>query len=141
MNATDGPLNRPLPIVFAVSRGIQQLTDGSLNILSVYDRLNVMQMPDGTRAETVTLQVACCWTGGNGAFTQVLRFLDADGHQIAEQQTDFTLPDVVHRHWVIALVTIPSTDGVYTIAVGRSDQELLRQSFTIGTMIAPGTAP
>jgi hypothetical protein len=134
-------MNLPVPIVFTVCRAVQQVTDGTFNILSVYDRLNVYVMPDGTRADTVTLQVVTVWTGGQGSFRQLLNVLNDDGAPVVpEQATAFTLASTSSRHYNVGLIVIPAKEGVYTITVGRPDLELLRQDFTIGSVPFPGAA-
>ena len=134
-------MNLPVPIVFTVCRAVQQLTDGTFNILSIYDRLNFYVLPDGTRPDTVTLQVVTVWTGGQGPFRQLINVLDSDAAPIVPgQAADFTLASTSSRHYNVALIAIPAKEGVYTITVGRPDMELLRQDFTIGNVPFPGVA-
>lgn len=135
-----GFLTQPVPIVFTVCKGVQQITDGTFNVLSVFDRVNLYRMPDGSTPQTVTLPTLTVWTGAQGDFRQILRVLDADGNEILSQETDFKLNSTSHRHYVVSVMSMPAAEGVYTLTVGRPDFELLRQDFTVGFVPFPGTA-
>lgn len=136
----EGFLARPVPIVFAVCQGVQQLANGGINLLGIFDRMTVHQLPDGTLPDTVSLQVLTMWTGGQGTFTHVLRLLDQDGRQILETRAGFALPNTSHRHIIVDLIAFPVREGTSTLAVFRGDDELLRQDFTIEVGPFPGTA-
>jgi len=71
----------------------------------------------------------------------VLRLLDPDGQQIGELRIDFALPNPAHRHSVISSLGFPVRAGVFTLLVGRGEEEMLRQTFTITIVDAtqPGT--
>lgn len=133
------PLTLPVPVIFAVCQGVQQLANGAFNLLGIYDRITVYQLPDGTTPDTVTLQVATVWTGGNGRFEQVLRLLNQDGEQVVESRSSFTLAGTSARHVIVAMIAAPAREGVYTFTVGRGEEELLRQDFTIEVVPFPGT--
>ncbi len=135
----EGFLTRPVPIVFTVCKGVQQIVDGTFNVLSVFDRVNLYRMPDGTVPETVTLPTVTVWTGGQGDFKQILRILNPDGNEILSQETEFQLKSTSQRHYIVSVVSIPAAEGVYTLTVGRPDMELLRQDFTVGFVPFPGT--
>jgi hypothetical protein len=134
-----GFLTQPVPIVFTVCKGVQQITDGTFNILSVFDRLSLYRMPDGSTPPVVTLPTVTVWTGGQGNFKQVLTVLDADGAEVAVQESEFQLTSTSHRHYVVGIISVPAKEGVCTLTVGRPDMELLRQDFTVGFVPFPGT--
>lgn len=48
-------LNQPVPIIFAICQGIQQLANGALNLLGIFDRMTLYRMPDGTAPDAVNL--------------------------------------------------------------------------------------
>ena len=137
----DSPLNLPVPIVFTVCQGIQQVVGGTFNVLSIFDRLTLPMLPDGTPPQSVRLQVLTVWTGGRGAFEQVLRVLDSDGREIFGGRTPYTLAGTSHRHYIVALIDLPAAPGVYTLTAGRPELELVRQDFTIELAQLPGSAP
>ncbi|HTE85312.1 MAG TPA: hypothetical protein VK821_11310 [Dehalococcoidia bacterium] len=134
-------LNQPVPILFAVCQGIQQLAGGALNLLGIFDRLTLYRMPDGTAPDAVNLQLITQWTGGQGDFEHVIRLLDQDGNTIGENRTSFSLPGPSHRHNIQTLMAFPVREGPITIIVCRAEVELLRQDFTIEVQPFPGTAP
>ncbi len=124
-------LSQPVPILFAVCQGVQQLANGAINLLGIFDRLVVYRLPDGTLPEVVNLQVVTLWTGGQGNFEQVFRLLNQDGQQILEMRTNFTLRETAHRHLIVNLIAFPAQEGVFTLITGREEVELLRQDFTL----------
>ena len=136
-----GPLHLPVPIVFTACQGVQQITGGSFNILSIYDRLTIAVLPDGTPPETVRIQVVTVWTGGQGDFEQILRLRTVDGAQASELRTPFHLNGTSARHYVVSLWEIPACAGIYTMTVARPDMELLRQDFTIEIQAAAAGRP
>lgn len=135
-----GFLTQPVPVIFAVCQGVQQLADGAFNLLGIFDRMIVFTLPDGTKPDRIVLQVATVWTGGQGDFEQVLRLLDQDGTTVVEARTSFVLTGTSHRHYIISLIGVPAQEGIYTITVGRGAEELLRQDFTIAIAPFPGAA-
>lgn len=134
-------LNQPVPILFAVCQGIQQLANGSLNLLGIFDRMMLYRMPDGSAPDAVNLQVATQWTGGQGDFEHALDLLDLDGDRVLQARVQFTLPGPSHRHTVMNLIAFPAREGIFTLVVSRGPDELLRQNFTIEVAPFPGTAP
>lgn len=131
---------QPVPVVFAICQGVQQLASRAINLLGIFDRLTVYRLPDGTAPDAVTLQVVTIWTGGQGEFEQVLRVLDQDGSLVGEARTAFALEGTSHRYYNINLIAIPVREGIYTLTVGRSEEELLRQDFTVEIAPFPGAA-
>ena len=134
-------LDKPVPIVFAVVQGIQQLVDRTLNLLSIYDKLIAHKLPDGTLPDSVTIQVVTIWTGGQGDFEQVIQVLDQDAKLIGESKMQFHLPRTSHRFYMVALINMPVRVGIFTLTVARGTDELLRQDFTVEVADFPGTAP
>lgn len=133
-------LSQPNPIIFTVCQGVQQLTNGAFNLLGVYDKMLVSQLPDGTLPDSVTLQVVVVWTGGQGKFEQILRVLDQDAQQIGEVRAKFELASTSARHYAIALLGMPIKEGILTLTVARGDgEELLREDFTIEVVPFPGS--
>lgn len=124
-------LSQPVPIIFTCCQGWQQLATGGFNLLGIFDRLTVGRLPDGRSPDAVNLQVVTVWTGGQGEFEQVLRVLDQDGQQVVEARLAFSLPSTSARTILINMLVIPVREGVYTITVGRGQDELLRQDFTL----------
>jgi hypothetical protein len=125
-------LDKPVPIIFAVCQGWQQLKNDTWNFLSIFDRMIVRPLPDGTLPDSVTVPVVTSWTGASGSFEQWLQVLDADANKVGEARTPFVLPSTSSRHNIITVMALPPVAGVYTLTVGRPDYEvLLRQDFTL----------
>ena len=130
---------QPVPFIFAVCQGVQELANRTFNLLGIFDRLIVFELPDGTKPSAVGLQVVTVWTGGEGEFPHVLRVLDEDANLILEAPGTFRLNDVSQRHYQVNLISFPLREGPLTLTVGRGDEELLRQQFTIEVAPFPGT--
>ena len=134
-------LDKPVPIIFAVCEGVQQLANRTFNLLGIFDRLIIYKLPDGTIADNVTLQVITCWTGGRGAFEQVIKVLDQDGQPFIESRSPFTLTGTA-RHFIISQIVVPVRERIYTLTLARvGEDELVRQDFTIEVAAFPGTGP
>jgi hypothetical protein len=131
-------LDKPLPIIFAVCQGVQQLTNGAFNLLGVFDKITVYKLPDGTRPDAFTVQIVTAWTGGRGDFEEVIGVLDEDGNRVGEARTAFALPATNHRHYNISVMALPAKEGILTLTVARADEELLRQDFTVEVAEFPG---
>lgn len=129
-------LDRPQPIVFAICQDFQQLADGTISLLSIYDRMMLTTVPGAAGPETVTVGVFAIETGAQGTFTSIVRVRDDDGQTIAEVRSDFTLVSTSERHYVPCVLIIPAHPGVYTATIGHEEQELLRQDFTL-EIVAP----
>lgn len=133
-------LDKPVPVIFAVCQGVQQLVNGAFNLLGIFDKMSVFRLPDGTAPDAVTIQVVTVWTGGRGDFEQVIRVRDQDATQVAEARTPFSLLVTSARHYIINLINIPAREAIYALTVARADEEeLLRQDFTIVIAPFPGT--
>lgn len=65
--------------------------------------------------------------------------MDQDGGMILEARQSFELASTSVRQYNINLVTFPLHAGVITMTIGRGDEELLRQDFTIEVQPFPGT--
>lgn len=130
-------LTQPVPIVFAVVQGYQRLDDGTFNLLGIFDRMTI-GVPAGENVPAgLGIQIVTVWTGGRGDFVQTLRILDQDGNEVGGAQTPCSLTGTSARHILLATVVIPVRAGSVTIMVGRGDEELLRQDFTVEVQQAP----
>lgn len=131
------PLTLPVPIIFTVAMGFQQLANGAINVLGIYDRLTVGRLPTGETPEAVSINVYTQWTGGVGEFEQKLEVLDEDGARILEARAPFALPITSARAAIVAVLVVPARAGIYSMILSRGDDELLRQDFTLAVADSP----
>jgi hypothetical protein len=130
-------LGKPVPIVFAVCQGWQELRNGTFNLLGMFDKMMLRRLPDGSLPNRVALPIFSTWTGGVGDFEQVITILNQDGSVILSHPTKFHLTSTSHRHNIVAQLAFAPVEGAITITIGRPDQELLRQDFTFEVEAAP----